>query len=161
MKKVKKQPRTRTTEDIPMNARFARSPISKHPVDPTRIRRMPAQFAPVDRRLVYDQHLSRLTHPQMALYLFLHCVADAQGLSYYGEERIGQILNLSESALHEARHGLIERHLLLYHRPIYQLLDLPESGCARSEQRTSTRTNNGEAVPIGEVLQHMLQRHSL
>ena len=73
-----------------MNTRSKRHHISKKPVDPMRIRRMPDQFAPVDRRLVYDQHLSRLTHQQAALYLFLHCVGDAEGLPYYGDARIHQ-----------------------------------------------------------------------
>lgn len=144
-----------------MNPRSKRPHISKNPVDPMRIRHMPNQFAPVDRRLVYDQHLSQLTHQQAALYLFLHCVGDAKGLSYYGDARICQVLNLGESALQEARQGLINRQLLLYSHPIYQLLDLPGSRCARREQRTPARTGNGEAVSIGEVLHRIIQGESL
>jgi len=107
----------------------------------------------------------------MALYLFLHCVGDAAGLSYYGDERIGQCLRLSDSALREARQGLIQRQLLLYRRPMYQLLDLPPAAavCAAAspagtgrgrdhdaQPPPSRRDANGEAVSIGEVLRRCL-----
>jgi hypothetical protein len=152
-----------------MNTRAQRPPIPKLPVDPGRIRQMPTQFAAVDRRLVYGGHLCGLTHAQMALYLFLHCVSDAAGLSYYGDERMGQYLHLTESALHEARQGLIHRQMLLYRRPMYQLLDLPAAPSVRSPTQLGRTPNNAsaapaprrrgadeEAVSIGEVLRRCL-----
>ena len=155
-----------------MNTRTQRPPIQKLPVDPARIRHMPTQFAAVDRRLVYDRHLCGLTHAQMALYLFLHCVSDSTGLSYYGEERIGQYLHLTDAALREARQGLIHRHMLLYRRPMYQLLDLPQPVAAACSERPADagrgpdngsappqqrrRDAHGDAVSIGEVLRRCL-----
>ena len=155
-----------------MNAGPQRPPIQKLPVDPRRIRHMPTQFAAVDRRLVYDRHLGGLTHAQMALYLFLHCVSDAAGLSYYGDERIGQYLHLSDAALREARQGLIHRQMLLYRRPMYQLLDLPQpvaaaygespAGAGHGQDNSSDpppqsrRDPAAEAVSIGEVLRRCL-----
>ncbi len=152
-----------------MNTRTQRSPIQKLPVDPGRIRHMPTQFAAVDRRLVYDRHLSGLTHAQMALYLFLHCVSDPEGLSYYGDERIGQYLHLCNAALREARQGLIRRQMLLFRRPMYQLLDLPATRSVASHADPGRGRDNGsgpppqsvrgdaaEAVSIGEVLRRCL-----
>jgi hypothetical protein len=155
-----------------MNARTQRPPIQKLPVDPGRIRQMPTQFAALDRRLVYDRHLCGLTHAQMALYLFLHCVSDSAGLSYYGAKRIGQYLHLTDAALCEARQGLIHRQMLLYRHPMYQLLDLPPSvaatgsespadtGCAPDHGSAPPpqrrRDANGDAVSIGEVLRRCL-----
>jgi hypothetical protein len=155
-----------------MNARTQHPPIQKLPVDPGRIRQMPTQFAAVDRRLVYDRHLGGLTHAQMALYLFLHCVSDAAGLSYYGDERIGQYLHLTDAALREARQGLIHRQLLLYRRPMYQLLDLPQPVAAAGSESPGNagrgpdngsvpplqrrRDAHGDAVSIGEVLRRCL-----
>ena len=152
-----------------MNAHTQRPAIQKLPVDPGRIRQMPTQFAAVDRRLAYDRHLCGLTHAQMALYLFLHCVSDAAGLSYYGDERIGQYLHLTDSALREARQGLIHRQMLLYRRPMYQLLDLPAATAVGSPADPGRGRNNGsgpppqsgrgeaaEAVSIGEVLRRCL-----
>ncbi len=152
-----------------MNTRTQRPRIQKLPVDPERIRHMPTQFAAVDRRLVYDRHLCGLTHAQMALYLFLHCVSDPEGISYYGDERIGQYLHLNDAALRVARKGLIHRKMLLHRRPMYQLLDLPavasvtrpagpgggRNNGADPPPRTD-RGHNAEALSIGEVLQHGL-----
>ena len=101
--------------------------LLKRPVDPARIRPMPPQFGPVDRNLVYGGHIRELSPPEAALYLVLICVSDAQGLSFYSEGRICQELSLSLNGLWQAREGLIDRGLLLYRRPIYQLLEVPRS----------------------------------
>ena len=97
----------------------------KVPVDPQRILTMPRQFGPLDRRLVYEKHIRLMALEQIALYVFLVCVSDAQGLSFYSEERICRELSMSLNGLWSARDGLIDRGFLLYRRPIYQLLGLP------------------------------------
>jgi hypothetical protein len=99
--------------------------ITKQPVDPQRVRTMPAQFGAVDRRLVYQKHIRRMSVEQIALYVFLQCVSDAQGLSFYSDERVCEELHLSLNALWEARELLEHGGFLLYRRPIYQLLNLP------------------------------------
>jgi hypothetical protein len=150
-----------------MHSTKARHRTTKLPVDPNRIRHMPTQFAPIDRRLVYDRHTCRLTHQQMALYLFLQCVGDAAGLSYYSDERICQYLHFTGSELRDARQGLIQRHFLLYRRPIYQLLDLPQPASVPSiaaspsirEEPPGTR-GAGEAVAIGAVVSSLCVKGS-
>ena len=99
--------------------------ITKQPVDPQRVRTMPAQFGAMDRRLVYQRHIRRMSVEQIALYVFLQCVSDAQGLSFYSDERVCEELHLSSGALWEAREALLQDGFLLYRRPIYQLLNLP------------------------------------
>lgn len=101
------------------------------PVDPLRIRRFPRQFAPVDRRLVYRKHICRMSTEAMALYLFLECVSDPQGLSFYSDERICEFLPWSLRGLWDARDRLCEAGFLLYRRPFYQLLQLPDSETIR------------------------------
>ena len=98
----------------------------KVPVDPQRIRSMPRQFAPLDRRFVYEQHIRHLRPDQIALLIFLECVSDPQGLSFYSEERICRELDFSLNGLWDARTVLVDAGFLLYRRPIYQLLELPE-----------------------------------
>ena len=80
----------------------------KVPVDPQRILTMPRQFGPLDRRLVYEKHIRFMTPEQIALYAFLVCVSDAQGLSFYSEERTCTELSMSLNALWDARDGLME-----------------------------------------------------
>ena len=109
-----------------MKERSTRHRIIKHPVDPARVRTMPAQFGAVDRRLVYQKHIRQMSSEEIVLYLFLQCVSDAEGLSFYSEERICDELHFSLNGLWKARDGLENRGFLLYRRPIYQLLNLPE-----------------------------------
>ena len=99
--------------------------ITKQPVDPQRVRTMPAQFGAMDRRLVYQKHIRRMSVEQIALYVFLQCVSDAQGLSFYSDDRVCEELHLSPGTLWEAREALLQDGFLLYRRPIYQLLNLP------------------------------------
>ena len=145
-----------------MNSTNARQRTTKLPVDPSRIRRMPTQFAPIDRRLVYDRHMCRLTHQQMSLYVFLQCVGDAAGLSYYSDERTCQYLHFTASELRDARQGLIQRQFILYRRPMYQLLDLPQPApdpspfMSSSPRQAPARSQVvSEAVPIGAVVSEL------
>ena len=109
-----------------MRRRQARQKITKQPVDPQRVRTMPAQFGAVDRQLVYQKHIRRMSSEQIALYVFLECVSDAEGLSFYSDERVCEALHFSLNGLWKAREGLVQGGFLLYNRPIYQLLNLPQ-----------------------------------
>jgi hypothetical protein len=109
-----------------MRQRYARGKVVKKPVDPQRVRTMPAQFGAVDRRLVYQKHIRAMSAEQIALFVFLECVSDAQGLSFYSDERICGELHFSLDGLWKAREGLVHAGFLLYCRPMYQLLNLPQ-----------------------------------
>ena len=109
-----------------MRQRSTRHKIVKRPVDPERVRTMPTQFGAIDRRLVYQKHIRRMSTEEVALYVFLQCVSDAEGLSFYSDERICEELHFSLNGLWKAREGLMQRGFLLYRRPIYQLLNLPQ-----------------------------------
>ena len=85
---------------------------------------MPAQFSWVDQRLVRDRHLDRLDAYAAALYLFLITVADAQGLSWYGDTSTARRLSIDEARLRRARGDLIRAGLLAYARGLYQVLAL-------------------------------------
>ena len=109
-----------------MKQPYVRQRIIKQPVDPKRVRTMPSQFAPLDRRLVFQKHIRRMNAKEIALYVFLQCVSDPEGLSFYSEERICEYLHFSLNGLWNARKGLEHAGFLLYRRPIYQLLNLPQ-----------------------------------
>jgi len=103
--------------------------ITKQPVDPERVRTMPAQFGAVDRRLVYQKHIRRMSAEQIALYLFLQCVSDAEGLSFYSEERICEELHFSLNGLWKARDGLE----ILTNRETYDNTLKPEAQTAHKD----------------------------
>ena len=85
---------------------------------------MPAQFSWVDQRLVRDRHLDHLDVYASALYLFLVTVADARGLSWYGDASTARRLSMDEIRLRQARCDLIRAGLLAYASPLYQVLAL-------------------------------------
>lgn len=88
------------------------------------LRRIPAQFSWVDQRLVFDGHLGRCDAHAAALYLLLVTVADAQGLSYWGDARVTQLLRTQAARLARARGDLVGAGLIAYERPLYQVLAL-------------------------------------
>jgi hypothetical protein len=112
--------------------------IVKEPILKQRVRKIPRSFSWVDHRLVRDKHIASCTHVQSALYLFLVCVSDARGLSYYSDKSIMNKLGMDIQILQEARSGLIKNSLIAWQKPIYQVLSLePGINNCRSGQMMS------------------------
>lgn len=96
----------------------------KRVLRPERLRQVPLQFSWVDQALVQRHLIDRLHAQSAALYLFLLTVADAQGLSYYGDATLAQRLRLRPQELMEARAQLTALELVSYEAPLYQVLAL-------------------------------------
>jgi hypothetical protein len=90
-----------------------------------RVRKLPEQFSWVDQRLVRHEHVRRCDCQGLALYLMLVTVGDAEGLSYYSDEKAAALLGLNGAELMVARRQLLDADLIDYRRPIYQVLSLP------------------------------------
>ncbi len=99
--------------------------VSKRLLDSGRVRQVPAQFSWIDHRLVREHLIEQADVCAWALYLVLVCVADAHGLSYYGDASLCRRLHLSPDRLARARCDLIALDLIAYDPPLYQVLDLP------------------------------------
>jgi hypothetical protein len=103
--------------------------IVKRLLRPDRARRVPKQFSWVDHRLVRDGHIGRCGSGALAVYLLLVTVGDAEGLSYYSDAKVAQLVSLDERELRQARRELIAAGLIAYRKPIYQVLGLdPAAG---------------------------------
>ncbi|MGH2372007.1 MAG: hypothetical protein ACRDIC_00805 [bacterium] len=112
---------------------------------------MPEQFSWVDQQLVQCGLIDRLDPVAAALYLFLVTVADAQGLSYYGAATLSRRLHLSEAQLVAARSQLIERDLIAYQAPLYQVLALPAPASRRPLRQSAPalpRSGESSAGPV-------------
>lgn len=96
--------------------------IAKTPILNTRIRKVPQSFSWVDHRLVQDRHIDLCSHAEAALYLFLVCVSDDKGLSFYGDKSIMKTLSMDQKILSDARSGLIKNSLIAWQKPVYQVL---------------------------------------
>jgi len=98
--------------------------ILKHLLCRDRVRRVPAQFSWLDQRLVRHDHVRRCDCVALALYLVLVTVADAQGLSFYSDRRLGALLSVRPERLAVAREQLLRAGLIAYEPPLYQVLAL-------------------------------------
>jgi hypothetical protein len=125
--------------------------MHKHPLSLAKLRKLPKQFSWVDQRLVSEHYIDALSHAACALYLFLLTVADAQGLSFYSKPSLCRRLSMSETTLHQARQELIERHLLAYRRPLYQVLALG----VHDRRGTLHPSSHDDAVDIKAVFERI------
>lgn len=96
----------------------------KRVLRPEALRRIPRQFSWIDPRLVSDHHIERCDEAALAVYLFLVTVADAQGLSYYGDAKLAKSLSMPAPRFEKARADLIRLNLIAYAAPLYQVLAL-------------------------------------
>ena len=99
---------------------------SKRIPDPSRLRRCPKQFSWVDHRLVRLGHVRGRSPRALALYLFLVAVGDADGVSWYGDERLAVELGVSVGTVCDVRDELTDAELIAYDRPFYQVLALTD-----------------------------------
>jgi hypothetical protein len=96
--------------------------VTKHPIYPDRIRKIPRQFSWLDHRLVSEHYIDRCTHRAAALYLFLVTVADAKGMSYYATRTLSRRLGMDEQTVRDIRQELVSLGLIAYRKPLVQVL---------------------------------------
>jgi hypothetical protein len=99
--------------------------LGKKILDPTRVRKIQGSFSWVDHRLITGGFLADLSSVEILLYLFLVAVSDRFGISFYHQDKIASLLKIDLASLGKAREGLIQRSLLAYEPPLYQILSLP------------------------------------
>lgn len=98
----------------------------KEIINRKRIRKICGSFSWMDHKIITKGFLNDLSTAAIVLYFFLTAVSDRHGLSYYHDDRICRLLKLDLSSLGEAREDLIQRSLIAYNYPIYQVLALPD-----------------------------------
>lgn len=119
--------------------------VSKFPILPERVRKVPKQFSWVDHRLVRNRHIEYCSHIAAALYLFLVTVGDARGLSYYADASIMKRLSMDQGTLNNARDNLIRIGLIAWQKPLYQVLSL-------DIRKPVTRSSIDQPLSLGDIL---------
>jgi len=112
--------------------------IEKHPLDPSRIRKIKGSFAFVEHRFLSGGFWSSLDPEQLLLYLFLILVADRNGISYYSYDKICTLVGLTLDEYIEARNTLIAKDLIAFNGTLFQVLSLPEKAVSPSAARGQT-----------------------
>src|SRR6516225_10035244 len=96
------------------------------PPRPERRRCIRGSFSWIDHRFLregFDQGLTRL---EKLLYFVLVAVSNQDGVSFYSDVRLAELLDIGfPHELEAARQELVVRDLIAYQGGIYQVLDLP------------------------------------
>ena len=122
--------------------------IAKKLLCPERVRRIPRHFSWIDHRLVREHHIEGCGAESLALYLLLVTVGDAEGISYYSDSTVTNLISISEAVLRAARKELAAAGLIAYRRPLYQVLSLER----RVPLQSAVPERSNRCVSIGEVL---------
>ena len=122
--------------------------IVKTPIIPGRVRKVPQSFSWIDHRLVRDGYIERCSHTAGLLYLFLVCVGDDKGLSYYGDHTLMKTLSMDQNLFEKARSDLVRMGLLAWQTPLYQVLSLEPLEKSR---------RNGTSMMLGDILKNALE----
>ncbi len=122
--------------------------IVKTAILPHRVRNVPKSFSWIDHRLVSDRHIERCSHAAGILYLFLVCVGDNKGLSYYGDQTLMAKLSMDTGTFENARSNLIRSGLIAWQKPLYQVLCL---------QPVAKRRPAASVMGLGEILKKAMK----
>jgi hypothetical protein len=124
----------------------------KRLIDPRRMRKTPPRgFGWIDHRLLQDGYIGRCNPQALALYVLLVCASDSQGLSYYSDPRVAELLALEPAALSQARRELISLGLIAYQKPLYQLLSLEGELTVRNSQPRQRPPTTSEPQPVAAI----------
>jgi len=93
----------------------------------------------------------------MALYLFLVTVADAKGISFYGDATLMKRLGMSTGQLLSARDGLSQNKLIAFKKPTYQILPLDPPPPPEPAQAPR---GEGQPQSLSEILKRAMEAGS-
>jgi len=122
--------------------------IVKTPILPGQVRTVPKSFSWIDHRLVSDRHIERCSHAAGILYLFLVCVSDEKGLSYYGDQAIAKKLSMDADTFEKVRSDLVHMGLVAWQKPLYQVL------CLKPVRQDRGR---GSIMGLGDILKKAVE----
>jgi hypothetical protein len=111
--------------------------LRPQPPRPDRRRSIRGSFSWMDHRFLREGFDEGLTRLEKLLYFVLVAVSNQDGVSFYSDARLAELLDIR--FLHEleaARNELMARDLVAYVGGIYQVLDLP-AGSPRKARESS------------------------
>jgi hypothetical protein len=95
------------------------------PPRPDCVRSIQGSFGWIDHRFFRQGFDQGLTRTEKLLYLVLVAVSNRDGVSFYSDERLGELLDIRHRhELTGARDELVARDLIAFKEGVYQVLDL-------------------------------------
>jgi hypothetical protein len=130
--------------------------IDKQPLCPHRRRQIAGSFAFIEHRFLRDGFWSSLSQHECLLYVFLVLVADRNGLSYYGYDKICTLLRCTLDDYLVARNGLIAKDLVAFDGHLFQVLSLPANPVVVSPSALRTPEQMQQADPA--TIRHIIRQ---
>lgn len=124
---------------------------------PERIRKIEGSFSWVDHRFITGGFLLDLSTLEILLYLFLVAVSDRNGISFYHDDRIASLLKIDLVSLGKTRAGLVQRSLLAYEPPLYQILSLPPQPVPLPSKEERSKNELEKARHFFQQIQEVLK----
>jgi len=121
--------------------------IEKQPLDPERVRQITGSFAFIEHRFLRDGFWSSLSPHELLLYVFLVLVADRNGLSYYGYDKVCTLLRFTLDDYLVARNALIENDLVAFDGHLFQVLSLPQRPVHKPQGALQSPSQLAQADP--------------
>lgn len=113
----------------------------KRVLQPQRVRKINGSFAFIEHWFIRGGFWNRLSQHELVLYFFLILVADREGLSFYGKEKICSYCGFSPEEYLVARNGLIHKNFIAFDEQLFQVLSLPVQKCfLENHKSTAART---------------------
>jgi hypothetical protein len=122
-----------------------------------RLRKIEGSFSWIDHRFITGGFLRDLSALEILLYFFLVAVSDRNGLSFYHDDRITSLLKIDLPALGQAREGLVQRSLVAYDPPLYQVLSLPPGPVGLPSKQKRSQEEEEIARSYFKKIRQMLQ----
>ncbi len=132
--------------------------IEKQPLCPNRRRQITGSFAFIEHRFLRHGFWSSLSQHECLLYVFLVLVADRNGLSYYGYDKMCTLLRFSLDDYVMARNGLIEQDLIAFDGHFFQVLSLPDNPVRASASSLTTpdHMQHGDPATVRQIIRQSL-----
>ena len=99
--------------------------LKKRALNPERVRCIDGGFSFIPHRFLLEGFVASLDQNELLLYVFLVMASDRNGVSFYSDDRICTLLQLSPEAYIASRDSLIEKDLIAFDGTLFQVLSLP------------------------------------
>lgn len=112
--------------------------IKKEPLVKERIRKIERGFGFIPTRFLTGGYFASLSQHEKLIYFLLVLASDRDGLSYYSQEKMSSLLELSLDDFLEGRNGLIKKSLIAFNGLLFQVLSLPARPVENNTKRELT-----------------------
>ncbi len=133
--------------------------IHRAPIVPERVRKIEGGFAFVPHRFLHEGFFASLSPCEIELYFLLVVAGDRRGVSFYGYERLCELLQMDLDTYIAARNGLIDKDLIAFDGTRFQVLSLPARPVIRPIAPITTATDfaSRDRATVRQLIQRSLE----